>query len=201
MNFRKLFQNKEEEVPENRRSGEDRRHQEVPVDESKRQNEDRRELVQGYNKIIETYSKIPMFKSISNEQLLKILRICSKIKRPSAQYLFHKGEESKTMYILLRGKLNIMLEAGEVWKTVTSFGSVGEMGFFSGANRSADVITDAECILLQLNKVEVSKLFLKDKELHIKILQNVVKELTQRLLADNEEIEQLHYRIRAMDKI
>ena len=201
MNISKLFQKKEKEIPEERRSGEDRRETDVPAPEGKRENNERREVLQGYNKIIETYSKIPLLKGLTNEQLLKMLRICSKIKTPGTHYLFHRGEESKAMYILLKGRLNIMLEGGEIWKSVSPFGCVGDMGFFTGTKRSADVITDTECILLQLNKGEIFKLFTNDKELHIKILENIVNELTYRLLTDRDEIEHLHYRIRASDTI
>ena len=94
-----------------------------------------------------------------------------------------------------------MLEGGEVWKSVSPYGCVGDMGFFAGIKRSADVITDTECILLQLSKGEMSKLFTNNKDLHIKILQNMVGELTNRLLSDHEEIEYLNYRIRANDTI
>jgi len=201
VNNSKLFPKKEKETPEDRRSGEDRRETDVSVPEGKREKNERREVLQGYNKIIETYSKIPMFNGLTTEQLLKMLRICSKIKTPGTHYLFHRGEESKTMYILLKGRLNIMLEGGEVWKSVIPFGYVGDMGFFAGTKRSADVITDTECVLLQLNKGEISKLFTNDKEMHIIILQNIVSELTNRLLTDRDEIEHLNYRIRASDTI
>ena len=151
--------------------------------------------------MLETYSKIPMFENLSKEQLLKILRICSKKKYPGLHYLFHAGEESIDMYILLKGKLNIKLRIGDVWKTVTKFGSVGEMGFFTGVKRSANVVTDTECLLLKLNKVEVSRLFQLDKDLHIKIHQNIIKDLTQKILTDHEEIEELYYRMRALEWI
>lgn len=199
MNFRKISRNKGTEMPEHSRSGEDLRQHNVPTTEEKRKNEDRRSLFQDYNKIIETYSKIPMFENLSKEQIQKILRICSKKRYPGLHYLYHAGEESNDMYILLKGKLNIKLRIGDVWKIVTKFGIVGEMGFFSGAKRSANVITDTECILLKLNKVEVLRLFQQDKDLHIKILQNVINDLTQKLLSDHEEIEELYYRMRAIE--
>ena len=203
MNISKIFKKKEKETPEDRRSGEDRRENDVPapVSGGKRETKERREVLQGVSKIIETYRKIPLFKSFTNEQLMKMLRICSKIKTPGNHYLFHRGDESKAMYILLKGRINIMLEGGDIWKSVGPYGCVGDMGFFTGTKRSADVITDAECIFLQLSKGEMTKLFTNDKELHIKILQNIVGELTNRLLSDHEEIEYLNYRIRANDTI
>ncbi len=205
MNISKIFRKKEKETPEDRRSGEDRREMDVPVSapvsEGKRETKERREVLQGVSKIIETYRKIPLFKGFTNEQLMKMLRICSKIKTPGTHYLFHRGDESTAMYILLKGRINIMLEGGDVWKSLSPFGCVGDMGFFAGTKRSADVITDTECIFLQLSKGEMTKLFTNDKDLHIKILQNIVNELTNRLLSDREEIEHLNYRISAYDTI
>ncbi|MBN1291417.1 MAG: cyclic nucleotide-binding domain-containing protein [Candidatus Latescibacteria bacterium] len=202
MDLKKIFTHKNNSEPaENLRSGEDRRQENIPVAETKRTNEDRRTLIESHSKIIETYGKIPMFKNLSNEQLLKILRICSKTKCTSMNYLFRKGEESKNMYILMKGRLNIMLRTNEAWKTITPFESVGEMGFFNNSPRCTDVTAETECILLQLNKNEVSKLFSGDRELHVIILQNVIQELTKKILSDHDEIEELHFRINAIDKI
>lgn len=188
-------------MPENRRSGDDQRQQNAHITDDKREKEDRRTVPQGYNKKMEQFKKIPMFKNLSNDHLMKILRVCSKIKYPNMQYLYHSGDHSKDMHILIKGRLKIMLRTGEVWKTLEPYESVGEMEFFTGDNRSVDVITDTECIVLKLNKVEVSNLFVKDQELHIKILENVINGLTQNSLSDYDEMEKLYDRIRSIDII
>ena len=137
--------------------------------------------------------------NLSNDHLMKILRICSKVKYHNMHYLYHANDESKDMHILLKGRLKIMFRTGEVWKTITPFENVGEMGFFTGAHRSTDIIADTECLLLKLNKVEILRLFINDKELYIKILENVIKGLTKNLLSDYKEMEQLYDRIRSID--
>ena len=201
LNFSKLFRKKAAKTPENRRSGDDQRQQNAHITDEKREKEDRRTVLQDYNKKIEQFRKIPMFMNLSNDHLMKILRVCSKVKYPGMHYLYHAGEESKDMHILLKGRLKIMFRTGEVWKTITPFVNVGEMGFFTGTHRSTDIIADTECLLLKLNKVEISRLFINDKELHIKILENVIKGLTKNLLSDYKEMEQLYDRIRSIDII
>ena len=188
-------------IPENRRSGDDQRQQNVHIIDKKRGKEERRTVLQDYNKKIEQFRKIPMFANLSNDHLMKILRVCSKVKYPSMHYLYHAGEESQDMHVLLKGRLNIMFRTGEVWKTITPFENVGEMGFFTGKHRSADIIADTECLLLKLNKGEISRIFINDKELHIKILENIIKKLIKNLLSDYEEMEQLYDRIRSIDII
>ena len=199
MNFSKFSRNKVPEIPQQRKSGEERRQSIIAVPEERRNDEERRKLLQNFNKTIETYSKIPLFEYFSKDQLLKILRMCSKIKIPNLHFLYHAGEDSEDMYILLKGKLKIMIRTNEVWKFVTPFQSVGEMELFAGEKRSANVITDNECILLKLNKTEVSRILMEDKDLYIKLLLNVIKDLTRKIIADYNEIDELYYRIRCLE--
>ena len=107
------------EMAENSRSGEDRRLQNITVSGEKRKQEERRIVLQDHSNRIEKFNKIPMFKNLSKKELVKILRICSKKKLTCLEYLYHIGEESKDMHILLKGSLKIMLRTGEVWKIIT----------------------------------------------------------------------------------
>ena len=196
-----MMRKKMDEMAENRRLIEERRLQNIPVSGEKRKQEERRIVLQEHAKRIEKFSKIPMFKGLSKEELLKVLRICSKKKLSSQSYLYHFGEETKDMYILMRGSLKVLLRTGEICKVLTPHDCVGEMGFFTEHRRSADVIADTECGLIKLNFTEVSRIFLDDKDLQIKFYENVITELTQKLISDQEEMGQLYNRIRSIDII
>jgi len=60
---------------ENRRSGLERRNQDLPNIGIQRQNEDRRTLQNEHEQVIERFMKVPLFSGLTTEQLKKMLHI------------------------------------------------------------------------------------------------------------------------------
>ncbi|MFC1692742.1 Crp/Fnr family transcriptional regulator [Candidatus Latescibacterota bacterium] len=186
---------------EHSRSGEDRRQQQNPVPVESRTGQDQRSLLRNPDEIIERYRKISIFEGLTIEQFKKIIHICTKQKYSSQTAIYRMGEESKNMFILLKGKLNIMFQSGEVWHNITPTGTVGEMGIFTGEPRSATVTAETDCVVFNFSKDELFKLFHTDMDLNNKILMNVIKDLAKRLRKDNEKIEELYYRIFSLERL
>ena len=86
-------------------------------------------------------------------------------------------------------------------QSISPAGTVGEMGIFTGGKRSASVFTVTNCNVLNFNKTELFRLFGQDKDLCIKILVNVIKDLSKRMRKDNIQLEELLYKIRALDLV
>ena len=57
MNFSKLFRKKAAKTPENQRSGDDQRQQNVHITDEKREKEDRRTVLQDYKKKLNNLEK------------------------------------------------------------------------------------------------------------------------------------------------
>jgi len=188
-------------MDEIRRSGVDRRQQDVSTQNERRKVEDQRKLLKNPDQAIERFKKIPMFNGLTMEQLKKMLRICSRKNYKTQEYIYHMGEESKNMFILLKGEISIMFNTGLELQSITPAGAVGEMGIFTGEKRSASVVAVTDCIILNFNKEELFKLFSKDTDLAIKILLNVIRDLSKKLRKDNEKLEELLYRIRSLDLV
>ena len=111
------------------------------------------------------------------------------------------GEESKNMFILLKGKLSIRFASRIEWQNISPLRVVGEMGIFTGEKRSASVISETECIVLNFSKVELFNLFNNDMDLNNKILLNVIKELSKKMRNDNIQIEELLEKIRSLEML
>jgi len=186
---------------EMRRSGNDRRQDAQQTATNRRRQTDRRELLKDMDDIIARYSKIPLFKGLSREQMTKILRICSKKKIPNAYTIYKTGQESKDMYILLKGLVKVLLTSGEVWTKVAPFGTIGETRLFTCEHISGDIITDTECIALKISKQELYRVFETAQDLYVKLLQNIIRSLTEKLKKDHDEIENLNYRLQSLDQI
>jgi len=167
----------------------------------KQPGEEKRELLKEPDQTLERFKKIPMFKGLTTEQLKKMLNICAKKVYPNQEHIFRIGEESNNMFILLKGKISIMFDSGIELQSITPAGTVGEMGIFTGEKRSASVFAVSDCTVLNFNKEEMFKLFSKDNDLSIKILLNVIKDLSQRIRKDNEQLEDMLIRIRSLDLV
>lgn len=162
---------------------------------------EQRQLPGDSGKTIEQFKKIPMFRGLREKQLAEILKTCSRQKYAAQKPIYTIGEQSETMFVLLKGEISIMFSSGLEVKSIRPAGTVGEMGLFTGEPRSATVIALTDCHVLMFNRTALLTLFNKDKDLAIKILLNVVKELSKKMRQDNDKLEELLYRIRSIDLV
>ena len=184
---------------DNNRSGMMRRQQQTPVSEEHRNNPDRRVLLKDSEGTLQRLRNISLFKNLTDFQLREMAGICAKKSYASQKKIYSIGEESKDMFILMKGKISITYNTGVEVQSISPTGTVGEMGVFTGEPRSASVIADTDCIALIFRKVELFKLFRKDTELWVKILMNTIKTLSQKLRKDNEVIEELMFKVRTLE--
>ncbi len=162
---------------------------------------DSQQLPGDSGKTIEQFKKIPMFRGLNETQLVEILKTCSRQKYAAQEPIYTIGDPSETMFVLLKGEISIMFSSGLEVKSIRPAGTVGEMGLFTGEPRSATVIALTDCHVLMFNRTALLKMFNKDKDLAIKILLNVIKELSKKMRQDNDKLEELLYRIRSIDLV
>ena len=84
-----------------------------------------------------------------------------------------------------------MLSSTTFLTYIFPIGIVGEIGFFTGLRRSATVLAFKESTLIKINKHEFFDLFKNNCALGNRILMNAISDLANKLLADNEYIEEL----------
>jgi len=173
------------------RSGYDRRRVQVNVETDKRSGKDRRSISKKYYQFIKILRKIPIFNDLNIDQFQKILNICSKNVYKKSKKIFLEGENSHEMYILIDGEIKVTFIDGKELTIIKPVGIVGEMGIFTGEPRSASVEASTDCILLIINKTELFRIFERDCFLAIKILMNVIKDLSIKLRKNNVIIDEL----------
>ena len=174
-----------------RRSGSDRRENQEGATSNQRSGKDRRILSENYLKFIKILEKIPIFKGLTVDQFQKILNICSKRTCEKDEKLCWIGDDSREMFILIRGELKIAFKNGKELSRIQHIGIVGEMGIFTGQQRSASVVAATDCIVLIIHKTELIKLFHEDFIIGIQVLMNVIQDLSQKLRNNNVVLEEL----------
>ena len=186
-------------MQENRRSGLERRTRDAANNGYKRTNDERRELLRGIDEIVKQYSKLPLFKGFSTEQLTTILRICSKKKFTSKQYLYRIGSASDSMSVLLKGKVNVVYDNGDDTNFISPPDLVGELGLFTGDLRCASVIAETDCTILNINNVELFNVINRNLDLTKSLLLNVIRDLSRKIRNDNDKISQLNSKIQMLE--
>ena len=152
---------------------------------------ERRHLIRHPSTFIGILEKIPVFRGLSFRQLKKILGICKKQTFSENDAVCLNGEESYKMFILIKGELRVIFEDGKELSRITPLGIVGEMGVFTGERRSASVLAANECIVFTIHKTELFRIFRLDGELGIKVLMNVIQDMSHKLKNNNILIEEL----------
>lgn len=176
---------------EARRSGMDRREQQQQDVSEKRNDPDQRELIKDPDKIIKLMKKIPIFHGLDDEDYKKIIRICSKKIIKKDEVICKRGDEPDELFILLKGQLRVMLSTSVFLTYITPIGLVGEIGIFTGAQRTATVYASLQSTVIRIHKQEFFELFRYDCPLSTRILLNVISDLAKKLQEDNEIIEDL----------
>jgi len=115
---------------------------------------------------------------------------------PAGGTLIHCGAPSDCLYILLSGRVSVhmALSSSSFTKRLRTYGPgtvLGEMGFFGGAPRSADVTADVDSRLARLDREVMQQLESEHPALAARIHRFVISSLAARLRAANEELRNL----------
>lgn len=111
---------------------------------------------------------------------------------PTGAVLAHQGEASDSMFMVESGRMSVSLRLDEsgARKRLRTYGAgtvLGEMGLYTCAPRSADIIADTETRVLRLTVSRVAELETAHPELALKLHRHVVRTLSERLHAANDE--------------
>jgi SulP family sulfate permease len=115
------------------------------------------------------------------------------IEIPGGTTLFHRGEPSNALYLLLRGQLSVQIHIDDsgYTKRLRSYGPgtiVGEMGFYDGAPRSADIIADVDTSVARLSLERLKMLEVAQPDRAAQFHRFVIMTLAARLRTANEHL-------------
>ncbi|MBN1291024.1 MAG: Crp/Fnr family transcriptional regulator [Candidatus Latescibacteria bacterium] len=135
--------------------------------------------------------QIPLFSSLTNEELEAIKRVSITKKFPKDQIILLEDEDGDTLFIILQGKVKVTTfsESGkEVIFSILNEGDFfGEMSLLDGKPRSATVVSMDNAKIQMIRRVEFYRLL----EDHPRIALRLLEELASRLRKADERIESL----------
>ena len=110
--------------------------------------------------------------------------------------LLHQGEENPALFIIIEGKIDIIVETPEGNSmrlfTFTNGAVVGEVSFIDETERSANVVCKTETVYLELTKKSYLNLQENEPLIASKLMQNIAKILANRLRRTNQILQKVN---------
>lgn len=147
--------------------------------------------------------KVPIFSSLSDEEILKISRMTKHIPFQKGEMLLGEGDKSDTLYIINKGKVKLTKYTvdgkEQILYIMTAGEFFGELNLFiedEKSNFSAFAIENT--VICQLTKRDIDRIMHENPEISIKLLRALSKRLVhtenlaQNLATKDPEVRIIH---------
>jgi small-conductance mechanosensitive channel/CRP-like cAMP-binding protein len=114
----------------------------------------------------------PLFKSLSDEQLDALLPRGKLIHFGRDEKIIQQGAEGESMFILVEGQANVVVERNGSPMHVASLGSgdcFGEMSLLTGEKRSATILAHTDCDVVEIGKPVLARSLKENPDLLSKL--------------------------------
>ncbi|MBI2509666.1 MAG: cyclic nucleotide-binding domain-containing protein [Betaproteobacteria bacterium] len=124
---------------------------------------------------------VPLFSAFTDSQLGQLLTCVQHRSYPRNAFILRAGEETDALYILLSGRVKVLIPDEEGHEVILSMMGpqefFGEMGLLDDLTRSASVETLEPCEMLRLSKAGFTNILKDNFELAMLIIRNLVRRL------------------------
>jgi CRP-like cAMP-binding protein len=132
--------------------------------------------------VINLLRALPIFSGLGDGELGKISRLFSQKLYRANEKVFNKGDSSNEAYVVMRGKVDILLE--ENGKPVASIGNgaiFGEQAFLDTGSRNAFAIASQPSILLVVQRPAFYSLVQTEPHLGMVVMRNIAIDVSNKL--------------------
>ena len=143
------------------------------------------------DELLKSLQEIPLFKSLSQRDLLNLTSIIHKRNYLAGEYIFYQGDPGIGLYIIRDGEVMINLESDEGDKiTLAVFQKgdfFGELALVDNDKRSASAVAQSDTKLSVIFKPDLDEFIQKYPRKGIKILAGIAEITAMRLRILNED--------------
>jgi hypothetical protein len=144
--------------------------------------------------------RIKILAQLNDAQLDRLMEFMEVHKVPQWMAVVKKGDAGDGMYFILQGELRARVMAGEKETILATFGPgdfFGDMSLFDRGPRSADVIANADSVVLKITDVAFDRLTREAPALATPFLQATARTLAARIRADNQRLDRVTQQFQA----
>jgi CRP/FNR family cyclic AMP-dependent transcriptional regulator len=142
--------------------------------------------------MLELLKKVHLFENLTENELEKIQKICIRETHAKDTAMFFEGDPGNRCYVITRGEVRIskfIQNIGEEALAVLKAGDYfGEMALIDNFPRSAHAIANTDIEVLAINKTDLDRILILDRELGYKLLWTFTRTLSKRLRETNEKL-------------
>jgi len=125
---------------------------------------------------------VPIFKELRDDFLVRLASIMDELSFPPKHTIFTEGQEGRSLYILVSGRVQVHIGNQELAQLATG-GCFGEMSLFDAEPRSASVTTLESCECLMLTQQQLYEAI--DETPGIAV--NIIRLLSRRIRQLNQQ--------------
>lgn len=140
------------------------------------------------NEAINPLRPLPIFVGLKPNQLQSLFHLCKREEYAPGQVLCEYGAPSHRLFVLAKGRLEVLAEDGSHLADIAPVNAVGEVGFITRKPRSATVRAQEPSTVLALDDNDFENLVAQDLELRASIYRNVIRWLGEKLCDANDMI-------------
>jgi CRP/FNR family cyclic AMP-dependent transcriptional regulator len=126
---------------------------------------------------------VPMFATFSEDQLRALMSMIVRRTAPRASAVMHEGDPVDSLYIVVSGRLKVMMGEADGKETILSIIGpgefFGEMGLIDDNPRSASVVAIEPCELLAITKHAFRKCLVENADLAMAVMRVLVRRLRE----------------------
>lgn len=136
---------------------------------------------------VQILKKLPVFSGLLEDEYFKVLATCSSVTVEAGEHLFRQGDDGSSMFILLTGRVDILVEGKGVVHTMQAGEILGEMGLVKKITRTATAVVKERGVMLQLYAEVLHDVVGKHPRIGYVIMRNVAGILAERVIAANKK--------------
>ncbi|MCB0289925.1 MAG: cyclic nucleotide-binding domain-containing protein [Calditrichaeota bacterium] len=140
--------------------------------------------------------RIPVFKGLNRKELAAVERILYRREYKSGEIIFHQGDPAAGMYIIEKGKVQVVFEpTQQVIAELHDGDFFGELALLDDSPRSATVIARMDCKMLGFFQSDLLDLIERTPRLGVKIVMRLLTVIGERLKKSNEQVQALQIKL------
>jgi CRP/FNR family transcriptional regulator, cyclic AMP receptor protein len=129
---------------------------------------------------------VPIFKELRDDFLVRLASIMNEVSYPSGKMIFAEGQEGRSLYIVVAGRVRVHSEDQEL--ALLEKGSCfGEMSLFDAEPRSASVTAISGCDCLVLTQQQLYEAIDETPDIAV----NIIRLLSRRIRSQNVKLNEL----------
>lgn len=137
------------------------------------------------NQAIQNLKKLRVFEGLQDWEYEKIYGLCKAKFFHSGENIFNQGDEENSLYVLLSGEVEIVVDGVGVVHVISGNEVLGEMGLVCDAPRSASAVSKKPTMILRLESKELHELMRLNTRIGYVVMRNIAMALAERLNAQN----------------